>query len=128
MNRYIENLKSFLAEQTPNFGYDDAKSILDMLYYYYTDTNPVDGSVIRCQFKELDKVLSKLSWAECERVFTLAVGYVFPTHNRHSRMVCRLVCACLRNYKMSRRISLRKNKREGVSPLFYPTVAKYSST
>ena len=27
MNRYIANLKSFLAEQSPNFGYTDAKSL-----------------------------------------------------------------------------------------------------
>ena len=50
MNRYIEKLKTFLAQQSPNFGYDDANSILDMLYYYYTDTNAIDNAVIRCQF------------------------------------------------------------------------------
>ena len=27
MNRYMGNLKSFLAEQSPNFGYADAKSL-----------------------------------------------------------------------------------------------------
>ena len=74
MNRYIESLKSFLAAQSPNYGYTDAKSILDALYYYYTDENPVDSAVIRCQFRDLDDALSKLSWAECERVFSLAVG------------------------------------------------------
>ena len=73
MNRYIEKLKSFLAEQSPNFGYDDANSVLEMLYYYYSDTNPVDSGVIRCQFQALDSVLSKLSWSESERVFSLAV-------------------------------------------------------
>lgn len=74
MNRRIENLKAFLAEQTPNFAYDDAGSVLDMLYFYYMDDNPVDNGVIRCQFSELDKVLSKLSFEDCERVFFLAVG------------------------------------------------------
>lgn len=73
MNRYIEKLKSFLAEQSPNFGYDDASSILEMLYYYYTEENSPDSAVIRCQFQALDSVLSKLSWAESERVFSLAV-------------------------------------------------------
>ena len=53
---YIENLKSFLAEQAPCFAYDDANSVLEMLYYYYTEANPVDNAVIRCQFKELDGV------------------------------------------------------------------------
>ena len=45
MNRYIENLKSFLAEQTSNYTYDDAGSLLEMLYYYYTASNPVDNAV-----------------------------------------------------------------------------------
>ena len=74
MNRYIEKLNAFLAEQSPKFGYDDANSILEMLYYYYTENNPVDNGVIRCQFKELDSVLSKLSWSECEQVFSIAIS------------------------------------------------------
>ncbi len=74
MNKYIDSLKTFLEEQTPNFTCTDANSILEMLYYFYAEANPVDSAVIRCQFKELDAVLSKLSWNECERVFSLAVG------------------------------------------------------
>lgn len=73
MNSYIESLKSFLAAQVPNFGHEDANSILEMLYYFYADTNPVDNAAICCQFKNLDNVLSKLSLLDCEQVFTLAV-------------------------------------------------------
>lgn len=71
MNRYIESLKSFLTQQSPGFGYDDANSILEMLYYYYTVANPVDNALIRCQFKELDGILSRLSVAENDEVFSL---------------------------------------------------------
>ena len=52
MNRYIENLKAFLAEQSPKFAYDDANSVLEMLYYYYAEETPVNNAVIRCQFRE----------------------------------------------------------------------------
>ena len=83
MNRYLKKLKAFLAEQSPNYGYDDANSILDVQYYYYTDSNPVDNAVIRCQFKELDAVLSKLSLEENNRVFTLAVD-LYSSHARHA--------------------------------------------
>ena len=72
MNRYIKNLKSFLAERTPNYIYDDAKSLLELLYYYYTISNPVDNAVIRCQFKELNDVLCHLSFSELDAVFSLA--------------------------------------------------------
>lgn len=71
MNRYIDNLKSFLAEQAPCYGYDDATSILEMLHYYYTTANPVDNAVIRCQFKELGDILCRLSYADSEAIFTL---------------------------------------------------------
>lgn len=74
MNRYIENLKAFLAKQAPNFGYDDASSILEMLYYYYTLANPVDNAVIRCQLKELDDVLRKLPQEDMDAVFDLSSG------------------------------------------------------
>jgi len=72
LNCYIESLKSFLAEQTPCFGYNDANSILEMLYYYYTTANPVDSAVIRCQFKELNDILRSLSLKENDKVFSLA--------------------------------------------------------
>ena len=73
MNHYIENLISFLAEQTPNFRFGDANSILEILCYYYTEANPVDNAVIRCQFKNLDNVLSKHSLEDNEEVFSTVV-------------------------------------------------------
>ena len=73
MNRYIQNLKSFLAEQAPCFGFDDANSILEMLYYYYRNDNPVDSATIRCQFKELQDILCRLSFKENDAVFALTV-------------------------------------------------------
>ena len=83
MNRYIESLKSFLAEQTPCYGYDDADSILEMLYYYYTVANPVDNAVIRCQFKELNDILCHLPLSENEAVFSLT-GDLCVAHERQA--------------------------------------------
>ena len=71
MNRYIENLKAFLSEQAPCFGYDDANSLLEMLLYYYTTANPVDNAVIRCQFRDLNDILRNLTVDENDAVFSL---------------------------------------------------------
>lgn len=71
MNRYTESLKAFLSQQAPSFGYDDAGSVLEMLYYYYTVANPVDNAVIRCQLEQLNGILCHLPWAESEAVFSL---------------------------------------------------------
>ena len=73
MNRYIENLNALFAEQTLKSDHADANSVLDMLCFYYMDSNPVDSAVVRCQFRELDKVLSKLSLEDNDRIFLLAV-------------------------------------------------------
>lgn len=70
MNKYVENLKSFLAEQSRGFKYDDTNSILEVLYHYYSEANPIDSAVIRCQFKELDDVLCHLSLVENNAVFS----------------------------------------------------------
>lgn len=83
MNRYIENLKNFLAEQIPNYSYADANSILELLYHCYMESNPVDNVVIRYQFKELDSILSHLSLKENDRVFYL-VSNLCITHERQA--------------------------------------------
>ena len=83
MNSYIENLKSFLTEQSPNFGYTDAHSVIDALYYYYTEANPIDGTVIRCQFRKLDSMLSKLPLDECNQVFSSTVDLCI-SHSRQA--------------------------------------------
>ena len=69
MNRYIENLKSFLAEQPPNFRFDDANSILELLCYYYCSANPVDNAVIRCQFEKLYGLIRPMTVEESDAVF-----------------------------------------------------------
>ena len=71
MNRYVEKLKAFLAEQPLHSEYVDADSILEMLYCYYSDENPIDNAVIRCRFKELDNILCHLSLPDNNSVFSL---------------------------------------------------------
>ena len=72
MNRYIENLRSFLLEQAPSFQYKDADSLLEMLCYYYCSANPVDNAVIRCQFKALNDTVRQMSVEESDAVFSAA--------------------------------------------------------
>lgn len=71
MNYYIEKLKTFLAEQPPHYGYTDANSILEMLYCYYSEENPIDNAIIRCRFKELDNILCRLPLTDNDAVFSL---------------------------------------------------------
>lgn len=83
MNRYIKNLKAFLADQSANFPFDDANSVLEVLCYYYCSTNSVDNAVIRCQFKELNDILCKLTLAENDAVFAIT-GDLCTSHMRNA--------------------------------------------
>lgn len=83
MNRYTKNLKDFLSQQTPNYGYADAESLMELLYYSYTSDNPVDNSVIRYQFKQLDDILNHLSLDENNAIFRLA-GELCIAHERQA--------------------------------------------
>lgn len=74
MNRYIQNLRSYLEQQSPCFDYDDANSLLEMLYYCYTSVNPVENNKIRSQFEKMDTVLSQLSLEDNDAVFLLTVN------------------------------------------------------
>ena len=71
MNHYIDNLKSFLSDQSPKFPFDDANSVLEVLCYHYCASNSADNALIRYQFKELNDVLSKLTLPENDAVFGL---------------------------------------------------------
>lgn len=83
MNRYIKNLKAFLAEQSPRFGYDDANSILDMLYDYDSTEHPIDSGIIRCQFAQLSRILDQLSFEDHNTLFCKTVG-LCEAHSRQA--------------------------------------------
>lgn len=71
MNAYINNLKSFLSDQSPKFPFDDACSVLEVLFYNYCASNSADNALIRYQFKELNDILCKLTLVENDAVFAL---------------------------------------------------------
>ena len=54
MNPYIEKLKSYVAEQDPNFGGCDVHSLVELLYEWYTHFNPICSEQIHAAFKALD--------------------------------------------------------------------------
>ena len=71
MNLYIQYLKEYLTNKHPNYGYSDANSMLDMLYYAYTLDNPIDNEAIKERFESLDRILSRLTLEDNNSVFLL---------------------------------------------------------
>lgn len=71
MHSYTEKMKAYLAAKTPDYGYSDVHSMLEMLYNCYTTHNPIDSEHIRSLFREQGSILSKLHYHEVDRIFTI---------------------------------------------------------
>ena len=71
MNPYIEKLKTYLAENEPNYGGGDIHTLLDMLYYYYAEFNPMEDETIRRQLRELYIYFDGRRQREIDRAFDL---------------------------------------------------------
>ncbi len=70
MNTYIEKIKTYLHEQTPDYGYADVSSLLEMLYACYTTHNPINNDRIRQCLAQQNDILSQLTLEENDRMFT----------------------------------------------------------
>lgn len=71
MNPYIQYLQEYLKEKHIEYGYSDAKNLLEKLYYAYTLSNPIDNEKIRYQFDNLDKILSRLTLRDNNQIFEI---------------------------------------------------------
>ena len=54
MHPYIERLQEELKKNPPNYGYQQANSILEMLYMWYVEWNPINSAQIRQDFFMLE--------------------------------------------------------------------------
>ncbi len=66
MNPYIIKLNAYLAEHPPNYGYRDVDNLLDMLYNFYSENNPIDSIAIKENFQKLEFFFERFSLAECD--------------------------------------------------------------
>ena len=71
MNAIIEKLKEHLLQQPVNYGYDDADSLLQMLYYYYTVANPISSDAIRRKYEAVINHIDRLSVQQSDSIFDL---------------------------------------------------------
>lgn len=69
MNQYMAQLKSYLADHVPSFGYRDVDSILEMFYCFYAEHNPMHNDKIHALFYTLNSELSHLNLQENDLVF-----------------------------------------------------------
>ena len=54
MHPYVERLKEELDRKPPCYGYSAAESLLDMLYMWYVEWNPINSEQIKRDFWDLE--------------------------------------------------------------------------
>jgi len=96
MDKLVEVLQQYFAQDPPDYG--DAESVLDMLFWHYTEYNQIDNEKIKTQFAKLREYLN-LPPQEYDEVFYI-VGDLCVEHSRLAfREEMRLVLALLHDLK-----------------------------
>ena len=81
MNKYIESLRRYVAENPPNYGDGDANSILEMLYCYYHECNCTDNDAIKAAFEDLYQQMHGMPLREMDKIID-AVCTLCREHER----------------------------------------------
>ena len=66
MKNYFEKLRTYIAENAPDFG--DGKSVLTMLYEAYAESNKMDDGTIKEDFNELYRQMNGMELPEMDRI------------------------------------------------------------
>lgn len=66
MKTYFEKLRTYIAENPPDFG--DGKSVLTLLYEAYADSNNMDDGTITEDFNELYRQMNGMELREMDKI------------------------------------------------------------
>lgn len=66
LKTYFEKLRTYIAENPPDFG--DGKSVLTLLYEAYADSNNMDDGTITEDFNELYRQMNGMELREMDKI------------------------------------------------------------
>jgi hypothetical protein len=68
MKNLIAQLRQYVADHPPDYGDGDCHSILDMLYYRYSECNRLDNAEVKAAFADLYQQMHGMSLWEMDRI------------------------------------------------------------
>ena len=68
MEKLIAQLRQYVTDNPPNYGDGDCHSILDMLYYRYSECNRLDNADIQTAFADLYQQMHGMPLREIDRI------------------------------------------------------------
>ena len=66
MEKYFEKLRTYIAENPPDFG--DGDSVLTLLYEAYAESNRLDDGTIKEDFNELYRQMNGMELREMDKI------------------------------------------------------------
>ena len=72
MEKLISQLRQYVADHPSDYGDGDCHSILDMLYYRYSECNRLDNAEIKAAFADLYQQMHGMSLREMDRIIDVA--------------------------------------------------------
>ena len=66
MEKYFEKLRTYIAENPPDFG--DGVSVLTLLYEAYAESNSMDDGTIKEDFNELYRQMNGMELREMDKI------------------------------------------------------------
>ena len=66
MKTYFEKLRTYIAENPPDFG--DGESVLTLLYEAYAESNKMDDGTIKEDFNELYRMMNGMPLREMDEI------------------------------------------------------------
>ena len=66
MKAYYEKLRTYIAENPPNFG--DGESVLTLLYDAYAESNRMDDGTIKEDFNELYRQMNGMQLRDMDKI------------------------------------------------------------
>lgn len=70
MNPYLDVIKAYLGKDPLRFGEGAPQSLMEMLYWYYTEHHPICGEKIRDGFKALETYFQDMSFQNRDWMFS----------------------------------------------------------
>lgn len=71
MHPYMERLKQELDKHPPNYGYPEVNSLLEMLYLWYVEWNPINSEEIRRDIFALETYMRGCTDKEADEAFDI---------------------------------------------------------
>ncbi len=69
MNHYLKALQDYCKRNPLNHG--DSESVMEFLYWHYSESNPIDNQKIRDGFAQIRQQYPYLSMQEFDPIFTM---------------------------------------------------------